>query len=82
MSMLAEIEQAVATLPRPEKETLWQHLSRRLFPPAGDASPDTADAEQRRRWLVELRQVRERNATGKTGAPLRQVMNDLREERA
>ena len=82
MSTLAEIEQAVATLPRPEQETLWQHLSRRLFPPAGGAAQDTADAEQRRRWLEELRQVRDRNATGKTGAPLQQVMDDLRGERA
>ena len=82
MSTLAEIEQAVETLPRPEQETLWQHLSRRLFPPAGDTSPDAADAEQRQCWLEELRQVRARNATGKTGAPLQQVMDDLREEGA
>ena len=82
MSTLAEIEQAVATLPRPEQETLWQHLSRRLFPPAGDVSQDATDVEERRRWLDELRKVRERNATGKTGAPLQQVMDDLREERA
>ena len=81
MSTLAEIEQAVETLPRPEQETLWQHLSRRLFPPADGASQDAPDAEQRRRWLEELRQVRDRNATGTTGAPLQQVMDDLREER-
>lgn len=82
MSTLAEIEQAVETLPRPEQETLWQHLSRRLFPPAGGAPQDAADAEQRRRWLEELRLVRDRNATGKTGMPLQQVMDDIREERA
>ena len=80
MSTLAEIEQVVATLSRPEQETLWQHLSHRLFLPAGGASQDGADAEQRRRWLEELRQVRDRNVTGKTGAPLQQVMDDLREE--
>jgi len=80
MSTLAEIEQAVETLPRPEQEMLWQHLSRRLFPPTGGTSPDPADVEQRRRGLEELRQVRDRNATGKTGAPLQQVMDDLREE--
>ena len=82
MSTLAEIEQAVATLPRPEQETLWQHLSRRLFPLAGGTSQDAADAEQRRQWLEELRQVRARNVTGNIGAPLQQVMDDLREERA
>ena len=37
MSTLAEIENAVETLPRPEQETLWQHLSQRLFAPAGVA---------------------------------------------
>ena len=39
MSTLAEIENAVETLPRPEQETLWQHLSQRLFAPAGVAEP-------------------------------------------
>ena len=33
MSTLAEIEQAVETLPRPDQEALWQHLSHRLFAP-------------------------------------------------
>ena len=37
MSTLAEIEEAVETLPRPEQETLWQHLSQRLFASAGGA---------------------------------------------
>ena len=37
MSTLAEIEQAVDTLPRPDQETLWQHLSHRLFAPASAA---------------------------------------------
>ncbi len=37
MSTLAEIEKAVGALPRPDQETLWQHLSQRLFAPAGGA---------------------------------------------
>ena len=79
MSTLAEIEQAVESLPRPEQETLWQHLSHRLF-----TSPRTTleESEQRQNWLAELRAVRERNATGKVGTPLQQVMDELREERA
>ena len=42
MSTLAEIEEAVGTLPRPEQETLWQHLSQRLFAPAGGTEPRQA----------------------------------------
>ena len=78
MSTLVEIEEAVETLPRVEQETLWQHLSHRLFNPAGTAD----DVERRRVWLEKLRRIRERNETGKAGAPLQQVMDELREERA
>lgn len=79
MSTLAEIEQAVETLPRPDQEMLWQHLSHRLFTQADGLSQGSA--ERRRMWLEELRQVRNQNVTGKTGTPLQQVMDDLREER-
>lgn len=44
MSTLAEIEEAVETLPRPEQETLWQHLSQRLFVRMGTAERATAGA--------------------------------------
>ena len=82
MSTLAEIESAVDALPRPEQETLLQHLARRLAGARPCADTDAADAQRRRRWLEELRQLREQNATGRTGAPLQQVMDDLRGERA
>ncbi len=78
MSTLVEIEEAVETLPRVEQETLWQHLSHRLFNPSGKAD----DAARRKVWLEKLRQIRERNETGRSGAPLQQVMDELREERA
>lgn len=78
MSTLVEIEEAVETLPRVEQETLWQHLSHRLFNPAGKAD----DAARRKVWLEKLRQIRERNETGRSGAPLQQVMDELRDDRA
>lgn len=78
MSTLVEIEEAVETLPRVEQETLWQHLSHRLFNPSGKAD----DAARRKVWLEKLRQIRERNETGRSGAPLQQVMDELREDRA
>ena len=78
MSTLAEIESAVDSLPRPEQVTLLQHLTRRLAAATHGSAANDADSQRRRRWLAELRQVRERNATGRTGAPLQQVMDELR----
>lgn len=82
MSTLAEIESAVDALPRPEQETLLQYLARRLAGATPGAVTGDADVQRRQRWLEELRQLRERNATGRAGAPLQQVMDELREERA
>jgi len=36
---------------------------------------------QRQRWLEELRQIRERNATDHMGVPLQEIMDELRAER-
>jgi hypothetical protein len=82
MSTLGEIESAVDALPRPEQETLLRYLARRLAGATHGSVTSEMDAQRRRRWLEELRQLRERNATGRTGAPLQQVMDDLRAERA
>ena len=38
-------------------------------------------AGDRAEWLEELRQRRERNATGKTGTPMQQIWDELREDR-
>ena len=38
-------------------------------------------AVDRAEWLEELRQRRERNATGKTGTPMQQIWDELREDR-
>lgn len=80
MSTLAEIESAVNALPRPEQETLFQHLAHKLTGTPTSLQLGKAEMVQRQRWLAELRQLRERNASSQTGAPLQQVMDDLRGE--
>jgi len=82
MSTLAEIASAVDALPRPEQETLLRHLARRLAGATAGLATSDAEVQRRQRWLEELRQLRERNATGISGAPLQQVMDELRAERA
>jgi hypothetical protein len=82
MSTLAEIESAVDALPHPDQVTLLQYLTRRLAGPTPGTAAGDADMQRRQRWLEELRQLRGRNATGRTGAPLQQVMDELRCERA
>lgn len=78
MSTLAEIEAAVNPLPQPEQRTLLEHLARKLGarPPATDGS-----RARRERWLQKLDRLRARGATGKTGAPLQEILNDIRAER-
>ena len=78
MSTLAEIESAVDALPRPEQLTLLEYLTRRLAGSAPGAVTSNEDLQRRQHWLEGLRQIRELNATGRTGAPLQQVMDDLR----
>ena len=80
MSTLAEIESAVDGLPRPEQVTLLEYLRRRLAGAAPGSAASAVDAQRRQLWLAELRQLRERNATGGTGAPLQQVMDEIRDE--
>ncbi|HEY5892131.1 MAG TPA: hypothetical protein VIT91_02775 [Chthoniobacterales bacterium] len=82
MSTLAEIKSAVDALPRPEQEKLLQHLAHKLTGPSSGLQTASAEMQQRRRWLAELRQLREQNATAHAGAPLQEVMDELRGERA
>ena len=82
MSTLTEIESAVETLPRPEQETLLRHLTHRLLAPAERSGAGDTARDERRRWLAELRLLREGNATGRMGAPLQQVMDELRADPA
>jgi hypothetical protein len=74
MSTLAEIEAAVRTLPRTEKETLLRHLSQQLSAPAGAAS-----LERRRAWLTRLAKLRARTKT--VGASVQEIFDDIRSER-
>ena len=79
MSTLTEIEQAVDALPPQEQATLLQHLlNRKLAGVAPVVLRYDAELARRQDWLAKLRQLRERNATGRTGAPLQQVMDELR----
>jgi hypothetical protein len=78
MSTLSEIEAAVDQLSHREQETLLEHLARKLGarPPVTDSS-----RAQRERWLQKLDRLRTRGSTGKTGAPLQEILDDIRAER-
>jgi len=78
MSTLSEIEAAVDQLSQLEQETLLEHLARKL-----GARPQITDRSraQRERWLQKLDRLRTRGSTGKTGAPLQEILDDIRAER-
>ena len=77
MSTLSEIEAAVDKLPHPEQEILLEHLARKL----GARPPITEGSRaQRERWLQKLDRLRNRGATGKTGVPLQEILDDIRAE--
>lgn len=79
MSTLAEIESAVANLPQQDQWSLLQWLQSRLStkPPV-----QVSSLEDRKRWLAELAALRARGATtGKTGASIQEIMDDIREDR-
>jgi hypothetical protein len=78
MSTLTEIEAAADRLPHLEQETLLEHLARKL----GARPPVAGESRaQRERWLQKLDRLRARGATGKTGAPLQEILDDIRAER-
>ena len=78
MSTLVEIESAVAGLPAQEQWSLLEWLQGRLVAKRGPVAPVVNDRQQ---WLAELAELRARGATGKTGTPIQQMMDELREER-
>lgn len=78
MSTLGEIESAVANLPQQDQWSLLEWLQSRL--PA-QRSVQVPSLEDRKQWLAELAELRARTGTGKVGAPLQEIMDELREER-
>ena len=78
MSTFAEIESAVDALPRPEKLSLLNRLSRQLASDEPQPAFNAEEVERRRAWLAELRELREKSATGKQGIPLQQLLDELR----
>jgi hypothetical protein len=78
MSTLSEIQAAVDNLSHPEQEILLEHLVRKL-----GVRPTITEGSraQRERWLQKLDRLRNRGATGKTGVPLQEIFDDIRDER-
>jgi hypothetical protein len=77
MSTLSEIQAAVDKLPHSEQEILLEHLARKL-----GSRPTIMEGSraQRERWLQKLDRLRNRGATGKTGVPLQEILDDIRGE--
>jgi hypothetical protein len=78
MHTLSEIEAAVDRLSHSEQETLLEHLAQKL----GTRLPVADESQAKReRWLQKLDRLRTRGSTGKTGAPLQEILDDIRAER-
>jgi hypothetical protein len=78
MSTLVQIESAVAGLPPHDQWSLLSWLQARLL---AAPKPPTPESNDRQTWLMELAELRAKTHTGAQGAPLQQVMDDLREDR-
>jgi len=82
MSTLIQIESAVTALPPDEQWSLLGWLRERLTAPtASPAQPQPRSAEEIQRWLMELDELKASTHTGKSGVPLQQIMDDIRDER-
>ena len=78
MHTLSEIEAAVDQLSHSEQKTLLEHLVGKVG--AGVRAADEGRAK-RERWLQKLDRLRTRGLTGKKGAPLQEILDDIRAER-
>jgi hypothetical protein len=78
LSTLAEIEDAVTGLPIQEQRSLLAWLEMQLRS-AGDG-PSQADSD-RVLWLRELTELRRQMTTGRRGAELQEILDDLRGDR-
>jgi len=78
MSRLVQIESEVVGLPPQEQWTLLTWLQRRL---TSVPAAERLDQRARKEWLAELAELRARTQTGLHGAPLQEILDELREER-
>ena len=78
MGTLVEIEAAVAKLPQQDQRSLLEWLQSRL---PGKQEVQMNSLEDRKQWLAELAELRARTGTGKFGAPLQEIMDEISEDR-
>ena len=82
---LKELQSSISQLPRSERETLLRFLGQQLANETQDVraseNPQAMTLE-RSRWVEDMRQLREGVATGVHGAPLAEILDDLRADRA
>ena len=75
MSTLVQIESAVTALPPQDQRSLLTWLQRRLASPGIPRLPDKMATPD---WLADLRAMRERCSTGKSGTPVEQLITEIR----
>ena len=76
---LQELQSSISQLPRADRESLLRFLGQQLADEVSGPRSSTTVVD-RSEWLEELRQLRERVATGYSGTPLAEVLDDLRAE--
>jgi len=76
---LKELQSSISQLPRADRESLLRFLGQQLADEASAPRASTT-AVDRTQWVDELRQLRDRMATGHSGTPLAEILDDLRSE--
>lgn len=89
MSMILEADDTGALrlpsslLPHPGPHRLYRVAAdgAQVVVAEAESAPPKPATEPRRAWIERLRQTRERNATGREGMPLQQMLDEIREDR-
>ena len=76
---LQELQSSISQLPRADRESLLRFLGQQLTDEVSGPRSSTTVVD-RSQWVEELRQLRERVATGQSGTPLTEILDDLRAE--
>ncbi len=76
---LQELQSSISQLPRADRESLLRYLGQQLADEVSGPRSSTIVVD-RSQWVEELRQLRERVATGQSGTPLTEILDDLRAE--